>query len=283
MIIKFTHKLISSEVYKIKYFLKIPYINGDFSIFIVIMKILNAVIAYKDFEWNDLAEKDLARFLVFTPNEIKTNIQNVCKFDEIEGYDNRCWGELSHHNFISNSIDFDWIVTNQYRRRFELPDYRNIYVANPKRFRMSIKEQFYIYHNGPDLDLLTNIIMDSKLEESFKLEWIKSLDDDKMICYNMFSGPKELYCNWIEICCMLLNKFKQIRNFNTYEDIVKYYDEINKKKTFTNAPYRIYAFLWERISNCYFRWYSKKHNDILNMNSPIYPCKIKLLEEGMKM
>ena len=245
------------------------------------MKILNAIIAYKDFEWNDLAKEDLAKYLVFTPNDIKTNLPNICKFEEIEGYDNRIAGELSHHQYIKSKVDFDWIVTNQYRRRFELPDYKHIYIPTPLIFKETVKNVFSYFHNAEDLNLMTDIIMDSDMEDSFKMEWLKSLDDKRMICYNMFAGPKDLYCEWIDNSCKLLDKFKKIRHFTSYDKVIKYYKKINKNKNSTHEPYRIYAFLWERITNCYFRWYSKNHNDIMNYSNPVYPCNVKLLEEGM--
>ena len=184
------------------------------------MKILNAVIAYKDFEWNDLDEDSLNKFLVFTPNEIKTNIKHVCKYDEIDGYDNRIYGELSHHQFISKNIDFDWIVINQYRRRFELPDYGHIYVPKPLKFKESVKNVYSYFHNETDLDVMTDIVMESNIEDSFKIEWLKSLDDKTMICYNMFAGPKELYLEWLEICLGYLDTFKKIKRFTSYNEVL---------------------------------------------------------------
>lgn len=245
------------------------------------MKILNAVIAHKDFEWNDLSEQDLSKFLVFTPNDIKTNIPNVCKIKEMDGYDNRLYSELSHLKYIRNKVDFDWVVINHYRRRFELPDYKNIYVPTPIVFKKSVRNLYSYYHNGSDLDLMTDIIMSSKLEDSFKFEWLKSLEDKAMICYNMMSCPKELYYNWFDTCTSLLNTFRTIRNFTDYDAVVNYYKDTSNKKKDTHEPYRVYGFLCERLTNCYFRWYSKKHNDILNFDKPIYPCNVKLLEEDM--
>ena len=49
------------------------------------MKILNAVIAHKDFEWTDLPQEALKSFLVFTYNDIKTNLPNVIKLNRPEG------------------------------------------------------------------------------------------------------------------------------------------------------------------------------------------------------
>lgn len=245
------------------------------------MKILNAVIAYKDFEWNDLSADELKNYFVFTPNEIKTNIPHVCKYDEIDGYDNRIYGELSHHQFISKNIDFEWIVINQYRRRFELSDYGHIYVPTPLTFKESVKDVYSYFHNETDLDVMTDIVMESNIEDSFKIEWLKSLDDKTMICYNMFAGPKELYLEWLEICLGYLNTFKKIKRFTNYNKVLKYYRKINKDKKGTHKPYRVYGFLCERLTNCYFRWYSKKHNDILNFDKPVYPCNVKLLEEDM--
>ena len=244
------------------------------------MNILNAVIAYKDFEWNDLSQDELAKYFVITPNEIKTNLPNVCKYEENPDLDNRIYGELSHHNYISNSIDFDWIVINQYRRRLELPDYNNIYVPKPHEFVTSVKEIYSRFHKIEDLNLMTDIIMEEQgMNNSFKLEWMKSLESNKMICYNMFSAPKDVYLDWLGTCMNLLDKFKQIKNFTNYNKVVEYYSDKDNKKT--HEPYRVYGFLCERLTNCYFRWYSKYHNDIMNYNHPVCPCPIKLLEKGM--
>ena len=247
------------------------------------MNILNAVIAHKDFEWNDISDEDLEKYLVFTPNDIKTNLPNIVKYKEIEGYDNRLYSELSHHKYIKENVDFDWIVINHYRRILQIPNYDNVFVPAPMKFKESVKKIYSYFHDIKDLDLMTEIIMNSEFEDCFKLEWLKSLDDKCMICYNMFSGPKILYEDWLNTCLSLLDKFKKIRNFTDYDAVVKHYKTFyeNKEDTETHDPYRVYAFLCERITNCYFRWYSKTHNDILNMNHPIFPCNVKLLEEDM--
>lgn len=87
------------------------------------MKILNAVITHKDFYWNDLPEEELKKYLVFTYNDIKTNIPNVLKLERPTEFDDRFYGEMSYIKYIRHNIDLDWVTISHYRRRLELPNY----------------------------------------------------------------------------------------------------------------------------------------------------------------
>lgn len=245
------------------------------------MKILNAVIAHKDFEWNDLPAEDLKKYLVFTYNDIKTNIPNVVKIERPSGLSDDFYGEMSILKYIRHNVDFDWININHYRIRFELPNYNNFYVPFPLSFKQSVKEAYRINHNIDDLNLITDIIMSIDFNSDYKMEWLKSLEDNYLICYNMMSGPKWVFLDLINIYETIMDKFITIRNFKTIEDVKKHCTSDMLQRN--HFPYRIGGFLAERINNCYFRLYAKKHNLFPNINMPVLPCKVKLLEEGMKI
>ena len=70
------------------------------------MNILKCIIAHKDFEWTDLPKEELNTYLAFSPNDIKSNVE-VCKFDEVDGYDNRLVSELSHLKYIRAFTNYD--------------------------------------------------------------------------------------------------------------------------------------------------------------------------------
>lgn len=243
------------------------------------MKVLNAVLAHKDFEWTDLPNEELAKYLVFTPNDIKTNMPNVVKFEDDPNFDNRTYSELAHLIYIRNNIDFDWIVINHYRRRLNVDNYNFIYVPEPFIFANTIREVYSQNHNVEDLDLMTEIIESSDIDLNFKFEWLKSLNENYMICWNMASCSREFFCNWIDTYVALTNVFKKLRNFNTFEDIEKHYS--NDSRPEYNA--RILSFLAERISNCYFRTYVKTHNNLPLINNPLMTCSVKLLEPGQQI
>lgn len=43
---------------------------------------------------------------------------------------------------------------------------------------------------------------------------------------------------------------------------------------------RICTYLWERITNMYFRMYIKHHNNLPNIIEPVIQAPVKLLENG---
>lgn len=244
------------------------------------MNILQAIIAHKDFEWTDLSEEELKKYLVFTPNDIKTNLPNVHKYDDIEKYDNRIFGEISHLNYIRQNNNFDWIVINHYRRRLEIPDYYMQYVARPIIFKVSVREQYKMFHNIDDLDLFTKIIMESDCSVNFKLEWLKSLEDTLFIPYNMVSICSETFNAWIDSGMKFIDTFNTIKGIKKYEDIMNM-NTTGDVKGYTHEKERVPGFLFERFSNAYWRWYSKKNNLLPDIKKPILYCDTKLLEKDM--
>lgn len=246
------------------------------------MKILNAVITHKDFYWNDLPNEELKKYLVLTYNDIKTNIPNVLKLERPIEFDDRFYSEMSYIKYIRHNIDLDWVTISHYRRRLELPNYNTLYVPEPFIFKMNIKNFYAMYHNAEDLNLVTKIIMESNFNDEYKLEWLKSLEDNYMICYNMFSLPKVVFYDLVDIYEQIMNKFISIRNFKSFDDVVKYCDKLPNKDN-NPMPYRIGGFLAERLTNCYFRLYAKKHNLFPTIRNPIFPCNVKLLENNMKI
>ena len=244
------------------------------------MKILNLVCAHKDFVWNDLSEDSLKKFLVVTTAKIKTNIPNVVVLDtKDKNYlDDRLFSEISHLSFVRHNLESDWVVVNHYRRRFELPDYKNIYVPDSKKFDITVKELYACFHHIEDLEFLTEIIMKSNLDVDFKLEWIKSLDDYYFIPYNMASCNRKTFNEWIDILELLLLQFQKEKHID--------YDTEKKKNKYnpnTHLPDRIFGFLGERISNCFWRCYSKQHNVLPVIDNPVISCKVNLLENEMKI
>ena len=103
-----------------------------------------------------------------------------------------------------------------------------------------------------------------------------------MICYNMFSLPKLIFYDLVDIYEHIMNKFISIRNFKSFDGVVKYCDKLPNKDQ-NSMPYRIGGFLAERLTNCYFRLYAKKHNLFPTIRNPIFHCNVKLLENDMKI
>lgn len=244
------------------------------------MRILNAVITHKDFYWNDLHEEELKKYLVFTYNDIKTNLPNVLKVEKPENLNDNFYGELSLMKYIRHNMNFDWIVINHYRRRLEIPDYNNIYVPIPNNFVLNVKEMYAFNHNIEDLNIITDIIMNSDLSPNYKSEWIKSLNDNSILCYNMFSAPKEVFYELIDIFEKIMDKFIEARNFKTMDDVITYCDKMPNKEN-NHLPYRIGGFISERLTNCYFRNYLNKVKLYPNNYNQVLTANVKLLEDGM--
>ena len=244
------------------------------------MRILNAVLAHKDFYWNDLPEEELKKYLVFTYNDIKTNLPNVVKIEKSSELDDRFYSELAQIKYIRHNVDFDWIVINHYRRRLEVPDYNNIYVPIPSNFVLNVKEMYALNHNIEDLALVTDILMNGDFSPNYKSEWLKSLNDNSMFCYNMFSAPKEVFCELIDIYEKIMDKFIEVRNFKTMDDVIKYCDKMPNKE-YNHLPYRIGGFIAERLTNCYIRTLINKYNMFPFTTTPVISANVKLLEDGM--
>ena len=246
------------------------------------MRILNAVIAHKDFYWNDLPEEELSKYLVFTYNDIKTNIPNVVKLERVDNLCDNFYSEMAPMKYIRHNVDFDWIVINHYRRRLEVPNFNNIYVPIPNNFVLNVKEMYALNHNIEDLALVTDILMNSDLSPNYKSEWIKSLNDNYMFCYNMFSAPKEVFCELIDNYEKIMYKFIKARNLKTMEDVIKYCDKMPNKE-YNHLPYRIGGFIAERLTNCYIRTLINKYNMFPFTTTPIIPTNVKLIEDGMSI
>ena len=124
--------------------------------------------------------------------------------------------------------------------------------------------------------------MDTDFCSDYKVEWMKSLEDNYMLCYNMCSVSKDIFCDLVDIYDRIVDKFIELRNFKTFDDVIKH---CNKLPNVNNnpMPYRLGGFLSERLTNCYFRLYAKKHNLFPNINMPVMPVNVKLLEDGMSI
>lgn len=84
----------------------------------------------------------------------------------------------------------------------------------------------------------------------------------------------------IDIYEKIVNRFIELRNFKTFEDVVKLCDKLSNKEN-NHLPYRIGGFIAERLTNCYFRLYAKRHNLFPDISSPVLTANVKLLEDGM--
>ena len=246
------------------------------------MRILNAVMAHKDFYWNDLPEEELKNYLVFTYNDIKTNIPNVVKLERADNLSDNFYSEMAAMKYIRHNVDFDWIVVNHYRRRLEVPDFNNIYVPMPNIFFLNVKEMYALNHNIEDLNLVSDIIMKTNLNPSYKTEWLNSLNERPMFCYNMFSFPHENFCELMDIFEFIMNNFISLRSFKTMDDVIQYCDSNTNKET-NHLPYRIGGFIAERLSNCYIRTLINKYNMFPFSSTPVISTNVKLLEDGMSI
>lgn len=236
--------------------------------------------AHKDFYWNDLPEEELSKYLVFTYNDIKTNIPNVVKLERTDNLSDNFYSEMTSMKYIRHNVDFDWIVVNHYRRRLEVPNFNNIYVPMLNKFFFSVKEMYALNHNIEDLNLVSDIIMNTNFNPSYKTEWLNSLEEQTMFCYNMFSFPHENFCELMDIFEFIMNAFIDRRGFKTMDDVIKYCDKMTNKEN-NHLPYRIGGFISERLTNCYIRTLINKFNMFPFSATPVISTNVKLLEDGM--
>lgn len=182
----------------------------------------------------------------------------------VNGIKGSFYSEIMSYFYVAENYELkDYVGFCQYRRfwGFEdrIPDmderFKNVEVllTKPKRFDdITIREQYDIYHNIDDLNIVTDII-DKKYPE-YSNVWNTFLNGKIMFRYNMFIMKKEDFLRYIKFMRGVLDDYVDVVGTDIYKRI-----EDNKDKYLKDFPpndsveyqFRIAGYLAERLTNAF--------------------------------
>lgn len=182
----------------------------------------------------------------------------------VNGIKGSFYSEIMSYFYVAENYELkDYVGFCQYRRfwGFEgrIPDmderFKNVEVllTKPKHFNdITIREQYDIYHNIDDLNIVTDII-DKKYPE-YSNVWNTFLNGKIMFRYNMFIMKKEDFLRYIKFMRGVLDGYVDVVGTDIYKRI-----EDNKDKYLKDFPpndsveyqFRIAGYLAERLTNAF--------------------------------
>ena len=214
--------------------------------------------------------KDLDIFIC-THKDFKCPVTNdVYKVLDMRNIDASMMHEgIKNSSFYSEIIGMMYVRKNlelkkyvgfcQYRRYFsfmdDIPDMDEIckeydcVIAKPIKFNGCVREQYAIYHNEKDLDIVDDIIRE-KFKDYYKA-WFLYLNGSIFIPYNMFIMKKEDFIDYIDFIEGVLNEYidrvgsdieKRIED--NKEDYIKDFPPSNSAE----FQYRVGGYLAERLT-----------------------------------
>lgn len=148
--------------------------------------------------------------------------------------------------------DDEWVGINHYRRYFENPKEET---TLPTPLRCNMHQQFASCHNINDL-LQCEAIIDKYFPE-YSTDYSKI--NDLYIC-NMFIMKREDFNKYVEFVFGVLDKFNELNNLHTDEDVYNYV--LKNKAHYTHVidvkyQARLQGFLMERLGTIFFTTYFK--------------------------
>jgi hypothetical protein len=155
----------------------------------------------------------------------------------------------------------DYVGFCHYRRYFEfynklpnikaLIDKHGIITTKLGSFeKMSVREQYAMYHCVNDLDLVTEII-NVNYHDQYDA-FIKYLNGNYIYLWNMFIMKSDMFNKYCEFLFGVMRKFDEIRGFKTSDDVRNYVNEHKDvyDKTFgLEYQARMQSFLCERLTS----------------------------------
>jgi len=215
-------------------------------IYIYTHKDFNPIVSnpcYKILTEVDLPEKNMETINVNTGDNIK-------RFES-------CYSELKGFYWVWKNIKNlpDFIGFNHYRRYFDFLDNiieldkDDILLPYPYRFN-SVSNQYASCHNIDDLTECCNVLCELYPEYKETVEY--TLNSHELYYANCFIMSKENYLKYMEWLFNVLFAYDQKMGFNSYNDVKKYVDNLNRCHVKGNEyQYRIQAFLSERLFTIY--------------------------------
>jgi len=196
--------------------------------------------------------------------------------------DHRMFSEIAGFKILFDMIEKgeikdEWISLNHYRREMDPDCTGRIYIPEPMILTCSVGQSYDMYHNIDDLILCGQVMKET---HPHLVPWFENVINGRLfIPYNMGVMPTSQFKDYFTFLYTVLSKFMEKINVKTYEDMLarvklnpKYKGHADDRIEYQA---RVPSFLAERLSTLYWIFCSKQ--------CPIFPAKVKLLEEGQKI
>lgn len=223
---------------------------------------------------NDTLENDLKIFICTHKDidpPVKSSVYQVVdnrnnKIKEHKGLDDSFYSEILTYYNIAEYEDLPpYVGFCHYRRYFkfldDIPDIdtsfksMDILLTTPIRFKISVRDQYALYHNIEDLEIIEKIIREKYSEYSDAME--KFLSHNIMFKYNMFIMKREDFKDYIKFIKDVIDDYVDIVGNDIKARIInnqdKYFKHMNNMPQNDTLEYqgRIGAFLAERLTNIF--------------------------------
>jgi hypothetical protein len=191
-----------------------------------------------------------------------SNLQLIqCKHDSI--LDDRFYSELYMLDYVSKNVELKDYVGFCHNRRYfsfldEIPNMEEIFdkydaiVAEPITYKITIKEQYEMFHNIEDLYVIGGIIADKY--PSYSNVWHNFINGNILIPYNMFIMKREDFKEYINFIFSILDEYLNIIgtdiNKRIYDNFEKYIKDFYPNNT-VEYQYRIGGYISERLTNLF--------------------------------
>ena len=196
--------------------------------------------------------------------------------------DHRMFSEIAGFKILFDMIEKgeikdDWISLNHYRREMDPDCTGRIYIPEPMILPCSVGQNYDLCHNVDDLILCGQVMKET---HPHLVPWFENVINGRMfIPYNMGVMPTSQFKDYFTFLYTVLSKFMEKCGIKTYEDMENRVKLNGKYKGHADDrveyQVRVPSFLAERLSTLYWIFCSKQ--------CPIFPGKVKLLEEGQKI
>lgn len=194
--------------------------------------------------------------------ENNSNLELIqCKHESI--LDDRFYSELYMLDYISKNYPLKKYTGFCHNRRYfyfmdDIPNIDEIFetydciCAKPLELKMSVKEQYALYHNIEDLYIIGGIIADKY--PNCSIMWHNFINGNLFIPYNMFIMKSEDFKEYIEFIFDILDEYLKIVGTDITKRIEdnkdKYIKDFYPNDT-VEYQYRMGGYLGERLTNLF--------------------------------
>ena len=180
------------------------------------------------------------------------------------------YSELYQFKYISDNLELPkYVGFCHYRRYFsfldEIPNMEETFdkydaiVAEPITYKITIKEQYEMFHNIEDLYIIGGIIADKY--PSYSNVWHNFINGNILIPCNMFIMRKDDFKEYINFIFSILDEYLNIVgtdiNKRIYDNFEKYIKDFYPNNT-VEYQYRIGGYISERCTNIFMMHKFKK-------------------------
>ena len=173
------------------------------------------------------------------------------------------YSELYQFKYISDNLELPkYVGFCHYRRYFsfldEIPNMEETFdkydaiVAEPITYKITIKEQYEMFHNIEDLYIIGGIIADKY--PSYSNVWHNFINGNILIPCNMFIMRKDDFKEYINFIFSILDEYLNIVgtdiNKRIYDNFEKYIKDFYPNNT-VEYQYRIGGYISERCTNIF--------------------------------